>query len=539
MSHPEQAAPDGLPFLPLVVQVGFAGARKLLPEGATVDAAAFERSVADQLKAELQNLPARLGLGPQHLLVGLSQVAAGADALFTEAIAELGWAQRIFLPQLREDYLNAGSHSAPDFDKAERDRACKLLGMAHIIEESVVSIDADREARFEDTNLHILAEADVLVCLRREGQRNRPGGTAQLVERAEARGMTLLELCVSVGPEGQALMECRWNPGAEPAAFVPPVLPAPLESAAAPAQRPQAQDWPSVQSYAEALKAQASTLAEEGQSQFKGAAAIIVGTHLAATFLATLVIKIVGDTPGKILLGAEMLLLFAGVLKHRQLHKEKHTEEWAIARVCAEMARSVLAFWPQRGSLKHLLALPIPLELRPVLRTLNVLQLRQLKREPVPDWRAVLAQYQAVRLDKPDKGQISYYKRKQLSAERLAKGAGLSFMLLSVLAMCATLTKLVLKVWFDHLHAALDWTGLAAVVLPVTAVAAMSVAAALDAEARAHTFGQMHGFLIASRKRLSLVASAREAALLVAETEARLFGETVIWYSRRAFTSVA
>ena len=81
--------------------------------------------------------------------------------------------------------------------------------------------------------------------------------------------------------------------------------------------------------------------------------------------------------------------------------------------------------------------------------------------------------------------------------------------------------------------------GFFGVVLPVVAVAALSLAAANDLEARSHTFSEMHSFLVEQSRRLADAHSEREFSNLLTETESRLLGETATWYSRRSFTGVA
>lgn len=547
-SHPMSAKPqvaDSIstpPSLPLIVQVGFAGARRLWPEGAAIEADAFESDLARQLQQILQKLPTALGLSPQHFLVGVSQLAAGADLLFSETIAGLGWGQRVMLPQLVDDYLNAQGSRGPDFTPAEQARARALLHSPHLIEQRVVTTAAERDARFEDANLTILAEADVIVCLRRQGQVGQTGGTQHLINRARARGVKLLDLCVSVSAEGLPILTQTWDA----TRFVPPTLPASIQASAS-TLRVDGTAWPDVQAYAAALKAPSSERAGRRRSGFERAAAIIIGTHVVATLLATVVSSITLSSWVITVLIAELLFLAWGLFRHLKLHHDKHTADWAQARLCAELARSVLAVGRLPTSLGHLLALPVPHELRPVLRTLNVLQLRQIHRDPQPaDWEAERKRYMNERIGRagdqqnPGQGQLGYYGRHQSRAATWVTVAGWSFTVLSGLAIAATAMKLAYKLkWIvvpDDLLAA---AGPIAVVAPVLAVGVMSMAAAFDAEARSHTFHDMQAFLLASHQRLANAESPREAAALVAETETRLFGETVLWYARRAYTSVA
>ncbi len=81
--------------------------------------------------------------------------------------------------------------------------------------------------------------------------------------------------------------------------------------------------------------------------------------------------------------------------------------------------------------------------------------------------------------------------------------------------------------------------GLAAILLPLVAVGALSLAAAFDLEARHHTFGDTCAFLAMQAERIAQATTFRELAGLVSETEAHLLGETVTWYARRSFLSVS
>lgn len=78
-----------------------------------------------------------------------------------------------------------------------------------------------------------------------------------------------------------------------------------------------------------------------------------------------------------------------------------------------------------------------------------------------------------------------------------------------------------------------------AVILPVVAVAALSLAASLDLEGRVHTYREMLVFLEEQKIHLSNAASETAFCRLALETESRLLAETAGWYSRRTFTGVA
>lgn len=78
-----------------------------------------------------------------------------------------------------------------------------------------------------------------------------------------------------------------------------------------------------------------------------------------------------------------------------------------------------------------------------------------------------------------------------------------------------------------------------AILFPVVAVAALSLAAALDLQARASTYQKTLAFLNSHLKLLKQATSDGEFAELAIEAESRLLGETATWYFRRSYTSIA
>ena len=122
-------------LLPIVTQLGFSGARFLFESEKfpNLDPVSFHDQIQEHLTARLARLPEELSLTPQHFLCGISQIAIGADSLFTKACASLSIAQRIFLTQGRNEYLDAKSpKGTPDFSEAEKQSALDLLASPHI-----------------------------------------------------------------------------------------------------------------------------------------------------------------------------------------------------------------------------------------------------------------------------------------------------------------------------------------------------------------------------------------------------------------------
>ena len=216
-------APSSRSSLPCIVQVGFAGSRHLFPD--TLDRAtlqSFEHELEVILTDRLQSLKHELRLGPNHHICGISQVAIGADLIFSRACKALDIPQRVFLPQHEDAYLAAtGNDGTPDFPDMERRKAETLLHSKHVIERRIVSDAADRKQRFEDTNREIIAESNVVICLVRAGGDNKRGGTAQLINLASERDILALILEVSV-QNGKLVTHEHWDPGKN--VFVPPEL---------------------------------------------------------------------------------------------------------------------------------------------------------------------------------------------------------------------------------------------------------------------------------------------------------------------------
>ena len=87
------------------------------------------------------------------------------------------------------------------------------------------------------------------------------------------------------------------------------------------------------------------------------------------------------------------------------------------------------------------------------------------------------------------------------------------------------------------LHGAIETAlGSGGILLPIVAVAALSLAASFDLEARVHTYAEMLAFLKTQKDALQAAESERSFGKFALETETRLLGETASWYSRRAFT---
>jgi hypothetical protein len=145
--------------LPRVVQIGFAGARRLFdpPPADPARLDALHRKVEQHLDARAAELRKALGLGPHHFLVGISQTACGGDTLFPQVCRARNVPQRIFLPQHRGAYLSAtGSAGTPD----ERKESESLLAADPIIQERVVRASPEPAGLVDDGERGRLALPD-------------------------------------------------------------------------------------------------------------------------------------------------------------------------------------------------------------------------------------------------------------------------------------------------------------------------------------------------------------------------------------------
>ncbi len=533
------------PTVPLVVQIGFAGSRQLFdPTGlGPAERAALEADLAAQLTERLTRLPALLGLTEHHFLCGLSQVAIGADTLFSQSCAALGWWQRVLLPQWLDAYLGATDASGtPDFSPEQASTARALLALPQVIECRVASSSALRQEQFEDVNLAIVEDSDVLVCLLRAAAPGRPGGTRALIDHAVRVGKPVLQLDVTrqgdrvhVSP---LLPVAAWPNGH---AFEVPGLPAELRELPPLGLPSGALPPPAL--LAEAVRRCASLTTRRHSGLFKRAAVAIIVLHIAATVLALLATKL--PAPWVFgLLALEVVLLSIGLRTHQALHRSSAGRVWALTRLLAETMRSLEAAAATHAALDFPLGLPFPRAFAPLLRSVAVLQAIRRRSDgasEIDDWRQRRAAYLQARLTGVG-GQLRYFEAAAKSAAAQLRLAHRCFWLFSGTALLATAAKLLALLGaMPDVSAALvgQWSGLLAVALPVAAVGFLSWAAASDLEARAKTYADMQRFLVVQATKLASADARREFERLVRETELRILDENLGWFSRRLFSGVS
>jgi len=532
--------------LPLVLQIGFAGARTLVDTKAhpTADPAAFSAAAETALLELLQSLPGELGLGGAPVFFcGISQIAIGGDMAFARALHQHGSLHRVFLPQPLDGYLAASGSRGPDFTDAQQAQARALLEQPGTIQTRVVSDAAGRHERFRETNLEIARVSDVVICLERARQDGRAGGTLELADLARRRKRPVITLEIGVGQDGQPAIT-RPKEAAEDVALrslPPPRLPDGLSSAGIkPLRFPP---LPAGSDYVKALKDANSDQANRLRSLFKWAALIIVIGHVLATMLAVVALNVHDGVA--VILATELLLLGLGLSVHHQLHRSRSLGRWAACRLAAEVGRSLQALGQLPVYLQHFFTLPLPVEFLPLLRTLSVMHLRDTARAGTADWVSARNEYVRNRLVDPTKhAQIPYHDDSRAKAGRWRARANATFYVASIGALLAATLKLLTLAHSvpvpPHLETAVTAVlGSLAIVLPVVAVAALSLAAAFDLEAKEHTSSEMFAFLQEQKALLEGAQSPSEVSRLVIETESRLLGETANWYARRSFVGVA
>jgi len=526
--------------LPCVVQIGFAGSRDLFP--GVADPKALYGEVERFLLDRFARLRDELGLGHHHFFCGISQVAIGADFAFSRACRALEIPQRIFLAQSRDAYLNAISpNGAPDFGEAQIAEALALLESPHIIQERVVSESPDRRERFRDAIMETLRVSDLVVCVMPADTQSPSGrgGTNDLLEVAELRGKPALEIRVGT-KDGQATFTETWHGLEKFHRPEPPADFAAVECSTSP--------LPDSAAFLGTLKEFAGEHAKKRKRLFSFLILAIVGLHVFATVLATGALALHGEGVNKQIHGheiaraflvAELVCLFAGMMIHRQFHHSAPARVWAESRLVAEIIRSVVQLRAYPLYLGHLFALPFPHQIRPLLRTINVLHLRSTRGQTPTDWKTVRDHYVVHRLN----DQLEFYRRDIERLTHRVAQAKTAFWFFAILAFLFTSVKLALSIFVPEDDHSLDlWLpafGLFAVVFPVLAVAVMSWSIAMSYEGRLHTYAETHRFLNgAHRVNLETAQTKAEFEHLLVETELRLLGETLNWYYRQSFAEV-
>ncbi|MEM7457449.1 MAG: hypothetical protein AAF456_24160, partial [Planctomycetota bacterium] len=191
--------------------------------------------------------------------------------------------------------------------------------------------------------------------------------------------------------------------------------------------------------------------------------------------------------PHYILWGLELLFIAFGLSFHVWLHWTHISEKWAFVRLIAETNRSVKSISGLPAELEYLFRLQLPDELRPLFKTLNVLHLNS-SRAADFDWHSRKEQYMTERVEK----QLKFYSEKSDSVATRRRVAGWVFTIFSSLAALLLISNFICE--FQGIQFTQN-LGALGILFPVIAVAAMSLAAAHDLDARFETYRSTAGFL--------------------------------------------
>lgn len=568
--------------LPCVVQIGFAGSRRLYPsEISSSDENRFNIELEKHLKNALEEARTRLSLSKNHFFCGVSQVACGADMIFSRVCQNSNphsIPQRFLLPQEPEEYFEAIGSKGPDFNDEQKIEAKRILEAENVIQIGVVSHAMNRNDRFREVNSEIARISDFVICMFREDATGSTGGTHELLKRAQQVEIPALEILVKVSSDGNVTFHNVWHISPD---YKPPTIPEPINQVdfAMPSN-----ELPGIEEYCLPLKEVVSFKARVQQRLFKYAAWLIISAHILATLFATGALALHGHSPHSEshspvsvqhepkadsshpapivaegnsaatesdhhsiessgsewfipwLLGAELLMLAIGLGFHQYLHHSEAAKIWANSRVVAELARSIRSIYPHHIYLEYLFRLSLPLRFRPLLRTLSVLFLRSTFARRNEDWETHREKYLSKRIVE----QMLFYNR-NLDADKLRlKIYHWTFLIFSSFALIATGVKLSVTLFFagTDLGSLPQILGSFAIIFPVFAVAGLSWVAALDCEARVETFAETLEFVERHKHFLRTADSKAEFDRLLIQSEYVLLGEVSNWFSRRANTGV-
>jgi hypothetical protein len=148
------------------VRIGITGHSNLTPESVPLVAAEL-RTVLSQLDKPL---------------VGVSCLARGADQVFARVVLELGGHLEVVLPAADYRERKVEPDNREDFET--------LVGQATTVR--VLPFDTSNRDAYAAANEDVLSCVDVLVAVWDGGPPDRKGGTADMVQVARQRGMSVV-----------------------------------------------------------------------------------------------------------------------------------------------------------------------------------------------------------------------------------------------------------------------------------------------------------------------------------------------------------
>lgn len=421
------------------VHLGFSGSRDLFPGIAdpvrrSRFAAELTRLFGEKLAALAQRPELRLHSG--HFLVGAASMTVGADGVFADACDANGIAQRVLLPQGREEFLSAKSSKPPhamEFSPAQRELALQRLQRECVLQEQVVATAADPSRRVVQTGVEILQLADVLVTLQAQHQdgAGKPGATNALAAQALADGKPVYALTFWIDENQKLHLYDEWREPAQ--GWQPPQLPAFLGAPALPAA-----------GFVDSLRKAADAIVVECEQADDSASQRAVHAQLglfAAAAVLLLVCSLFAPPFSSLLVWlAPLLMLVLLGVQLRQGHADRRRRKnradslplrrHFTASVMAQIARNTQSIAPIEddaavpvgGSvpppLWKLSNLPLAHELRPLRKTLDVAWLQAAKAAAALPWQQQHERYLAQALQQPESGVLAGLERRLAAAQQ-------------------------------------------------------------------------------------------------------------------------
>lgn len=421
------------------VHLGFSGSRDLFPGIAdpvrrSRFAAELTRQFGEKLAALAQRPELQLHAG--HFFVGAASMAAGADGVFADACDALGLPLRVLLPQARDEFLSARSNRPPhalEFSPAQREQALQRLQRDGVLQEQVAATAADPARRVVQTGVEILQLADVLVTLQAQHQdgAGKPGATNALAAQALADGKPVYALTFWIDENQKLHLYDDWRQPAQ--GWTPPQLPMLLAAPALPAA-----------GFVDRLRTAADAIVVDGEQAEVAASLRAVQGHL--LLLAAAALLLLGCSlfappfpPVLVWLAPLLLLVLLGLqLRHwhadRQRRKDRADSpplrRRFVAGVLAQMARNTQSIAPIEddtalpvgGSvpipLWKLSNLPLPDELRPLRKTLDVAWLQAARAAAALPWQQQHERYLAEALQQPESGVLARLEHRLAAARQ-------------------------------------------------------------------------------------------------------------------------
>ena len=528
----ESAKPNVNEMLPVAVHVGFAGIRAIDSENGHL-----QQLCNKQFEAVFKKITETLA-DRRPLFCGISQIAKGADTLFTEFCRAQGYLQKIYLPQSLSFFLQATGSSGPDLSDKEKTRAKELSRSEHIIQIQTVSSSDDRHTRFEETNFEILKSSDVIICLINEpAKEGRKGGTYELLERAKNHKTPLFVIRY----DAESKSFCTEIEEYNLEKLCPFRLPDQLSK---PIPQDKQQSVETLEGFVTVSKEITSEKAGTEKKKYENSVAVITWTHVIATSLAVITVFLSSvfenDLPlwlAIVLLVVELMLLITGFRYHNKFHHSKVTQTWAINRLISEINRSIVNVKIAHIDISYLRKISFSDNLIPLLNTLDVLYLKDLKGSPVEDCESIRKTYVDNRLS-GSKGQLTYYQSNLEKESAKQDTYTILFKTFSILAMVAILIKIVIKYYHLEDHFVALMTAII-VIFPVVAVAVMSINISKDLEERQSTFRENIDYLTNIKTLLENANTITECQYLILKAEQKMLSEVVSWFNRMYYRKVA